>query len=97
MFSYRSLSTPLKCGAIMRSHFARSFASGYGSSKDTRHVRVEETRSTVSRFQNKVVVQHVHELIGDEPSSFPGGGSTGPCPYGFLLTSLGTCTSSNDR
>jgi len=33
-----------------------------------------------------------HRLIGDEPVS-AGGGDEGPDPYGYLLISLGVCTS----
>ncbi len=43
------------------------------------------------KFQQKVNAGQ-HELLADEPVSF-GGTDTGPTPYDYLLTALGSCTS----
>lgn len=43
------------------------------------------------KFQQKVSAGN-HDLLADEPVSF-GGTDTGPTPYDYLLTALGSCTS----
>jgi len=43
------------------------------------------------RFAQEITVGP-HRLTADEPAA-AGGGDTGPDPYGFLLASLGACTS----
>ena len=42
-------------------------------------------------FAQTVVTAGGHRLLADEPESL-GGTGTGPTPYDFLLTALGTCT-----
>ena len=45
-----------------------------------------------ARSLNQGITAGKHRLIGDEPVS-AGGGDEGPDPYGYLLISLGVCTS----
>jgi putative redox protein len=40
----------------------------------------------------QTIVAGTHTLVGDEPVT-AGGTDTGPSPYEFLLSALGTCTS----
>lgn len=47
--------------------------------------------TATGKFQQRVSMGQ-HELLADEPLSF-GGTDTGPSPYDYLLTALGTCTS----
>ncbi|WP_426435117.1 alpha/beta fold hydrolase [Bradyrhizobium genosp. P] len=58
-----------------------------------RNVVVQETRA--SKLQ-QIVTTGPHRLLADEPVSV-GGQDTGPGPYDFLLTALGTCTSMTMR
>jgi putative redox protein len=58
-----------------------------------RQVVVQETRN--GKFQNAVAIGP-HHLLADEPRA-AGGEDTGPGPYDFLLTALGTCKSMTMR
>ena len=55
-------------------------------------VFVEETKE--GKFTNKVIANS-HILVADEPGTIDGGKDSGMSPYDLLLSSLGTCTSSN--
>jgi hypothetical protein len=55
-------------------------------------VVVEETKE--GKFTNKVTANS-HILVADEPGTIEGGKDSGMSPYDLLLSSLGTCTSSN--
>ncbi len=57
-------------------------------------VVVEETGN--GTFQNGVSIGGHHLLIADEPKAM-GGTDTGPSPYDFLLTALGSCTAMTIR
>jgi len=48
-------------------------------------------RGDVRSFKQEIVAGK-HRLVADEPVS-AGGGDEGPDPYGYLLISLGVCTS----
>ena len=48
-------------------------------------------RGDARSFEQKIAVGR-HNLVADEPVS-AGGGDEGPDPYGYLLISLGVCTS----
>ena len=48
-------------------------------------------RGSAAGFAQQIIAGS-HRLAGDEPTS-AGGTDTGPSPYDFLLTALGTCTS----
>jgi len=48
-------------------------------------------RGTAADFRQEIVTGK-HHLQGDEPTD-AGGSDTGPSPYDYLLTALGTCTS----
>jgi hypothetical protein len=63
------------------------------ASQAPRQVVVQETRD--SKFQ-QTVSTGPHRLLADEPVA-SGGEDTGPGPYDFLLTALGTCTSMTMR
>jgi uncharacterized OsmC-like protein/fermentation-respiration switch protein FrsA (DUF1100 family) len=63
------------------------------ASKAPRQVVVQETRN--SKLQNTVSIGP-HHLLADEPVAV-GGSDTGPGPYDFLLTALGTCKSMTMR
>jgi uncharacterized OsmC-like protein len=54
---------------------------------------VRETRN--SKFQQTVMVGP-HQMLADEPVA-AGGEDSGPGPYDFLLTALGTCKSMTMR
>ena len=58
------------------------------ASEKERRVVVE---GTAKDYRQKVHIGPFH-LVADEPVSM-GGGDTGPGPYEYLLTALGTCTS----
>ncbi|MEL7536955.1 MAG: bifunctional alpha/beta hydrolase/OsmC family protein [Pseudomonadota bacterium] len=49
-------------------------------------------RTPIGGFRT-VIDAGPHRLIGDEPTSIPGGTDTGPTPYGFLSAALAACTS----
>jgi putative redox protein len=57
-------------------------------------VVVEETGR--GNYQNAVSIGGHHLLLADEPKDV-GGGDTGPGPYDFLLTALGSCTAMTIR
>jgi len=48
-------------------------------------------RGDASSFKQEIAAGK-HRLVADEPVS-AGGGDAGPDPYGYLLASLGVCTS----
>jgi len=48
------------------------------------------SESGKGRYQQEVIVGQ-HRLLADEPASM-GGDDSGPAPFDFLLTALGTCT-----
>jgi uncharacterized OsmC-like protein/esterase/lipase len=50
------------------------------------------TETGEGRFAQAVSVGRHHRLRSDEPQAL-GGNNTGPSPYDFLMTALGTCTS----
>ena len=62
-------------------------------SKDTAAAAVTDVvvRGKATGFPQEVVVGP-HRLVADEPLSY-GGTETGPTPYDYLLTALGSCTS----
>lgn len=49
------------------------------------------------KFEQDILVNGTHRLLGDEPLSFAGGTDKGPSPYGFLLSALGSCTTMTIR
>jgi putative redox protein len=48
-------------------------------------------RGDARSFKQEIIAGK-HHLVADEPAS-AGGGDAGPDPYGYLLVSLGVCTS----
>jgi len=68
-------------------------AQAAASGEAPRPVVVRETRN--SKFQQTVMVGP-HQMLADEPVA-AGGEDSGPGPYDFLLTALGTCKSMTMR
>ncbi len=78
-----------------------AWASKYVSQDVGRNESAEEysdiivSETELGKFQNTIVAGN-HRLIGDEPKSV-GGLDSGPSPYDYLATALGTCTSMTMR
>ena len=71
-------------------YLGNTSAKANGAEDEALGVSIEETGQ--SKFQ-ALVTAGPHTMLADEPTSVPGGMGTGPNPYEFLSTALGTCTS----